>query len=341
LKFKLLYKSISKGKKLFLLKNIFSGKKEFYFRLSSLLSSGFDIISAISNLEKNNPLHQKNVISFIKREILKGKNLSEAMKNFSLFSNFEIKSISAGIKSGNLPETLLSLSDYFSFLENIRRNIISGLTYPFILLNLAIIIPAIPTLFLKGFFPFLGKIIIPFIIIYGSIFVFGYLPDIYKKRNLREKLDEIIIKIPFLGKILVNFQVVIFLKTFVILYKAGIDIISSFRDATEVIGNETIKKQFDKNFALLKENIPISEAIKNNQFLPDEVKGMIETGEISGNMDKTIEKVIQYTEEETKFIINQILKVIPVVIYLIVAAYVGYIIISFYSGYIKTINSFL
>jgi len=328
---------------LFLFKNTFSKKRQFYFRLSSLLSSGYNILAAISHIEKNtsDPVI-KNISHYLKKKVLEGKSFPEAMEKLKdFFSLFEIKTVSAGIKSGNFAEIVFSLSAYFDFFENIRTKLINGLTYPFILLNLAIIIPAFPVLFLKGFFPFLGKIIPPFILIYGIIFVFIFLPEILKNQLMRKITDEIIIKIPLLGKIIINFQIILFLKTFSLLYKSGIDIINSFKTATEVVSNKAVRMEFRRNFSLLMENRTVSEAIRNNPFLPHQVKEIIETGEISGSLDTAIEKVVEYTEEETNSIINQSLKIFPVFVYLLIAAYIGYIIISFYSGYIKTINSLL
>jgi len=328
---------------LFLLKNTFSKKRQFYFRLSSLLSSGYSILAAISHIEENtSDLIIKNVSHHLKKKVSEGKSFSEAMEKLKdFFLPFEIKTVSAGIKSGNFAEIGSSLSAYFDFFENIRTKLINGLTYPFILLNLAIIIPAFPVLFLKGFSPFLGKIIPPFIFIYGIIFVFMFLPEILKNQHMRKITDEIIIKIPLLGKIIINFQMILFLKTFSLLYKSGIDILNSFKTATEVISNEAIRMEFERNFSLLKENRTISEAIRNNPFLPHQVKEIIETGQISGRIDTSVEKVVEYTEEETNYIINQSLKIFPVFVYLLIAAYIGYIVISFYSGYLKTINSLL
>ncbi|MCD6220879.1 type II secretion system F family protein [bacterium] len=328
---------------MFLFKTIFSKKSQFYFRLSSLLSSGYNVLVAISHIEENtsDPVI-KNISHHLKKEVSERRSFSEAMEKLKdFFSPFEIKTVSAGIKSGNFAEIVSSLSAYFDFFENIRKKLLNGLTYPFILLNLAIIIPAFPVLFLKGFFPFLGKIIPPFILIYGIIFVFIFLPEILKNQPMRKTTDEIIVKIPLIGKIIINFQMILFLKTFSLLYKSGIDIIDSFKTATEVVSNETIRMDFEKNFSLLKENRTISEAIRNNLFLPNQVKEIIETGQISGNMDIAIDKVVEYTEEETNYIINQSLKIFPVFVYLLIATYVAYIIISFYSNYIKTINSLL
>lgn len=329
---------------MFLFKNKFLLKSQFYFRLSSLLSSGFSIISAISNLKEN--IYEpeiKKILLQVGKKLSEGKTISEAVEEFpAFFSRFEIKAISSAVKSGNLPETLLLLSEYFSFFENIRKKFIEGLTYPFILLNLAIFIPAIPVLFLKGLLSFIAKIFFPLVIIYGGFFIFLFFPRWVKKNDeLRKLIDGLLIKVPLSGKILISFQTVQFLRSFVTLYKAGVDVVNSFRIATEIIGNEIIKKEFSRNLALLEKNIPVSEAIKNNPFLSDSVKEMIETGQISGSMDEAIEKVVEYTERETYFLINQIVKVLPVFIYLLVAAYVGYIIVSFYSGYIKTINSLL
>ena len=68
---------------------------------------------------------------------------------------------------------------------------------------------------------------------------------------------------------------------------------------------------------------------------------MVTVGEESGDIDKMLAKLTEYYEAQASQAIGYIVKILPVVIYLAVACYVGYIIISFWVGYYSQIFSIL
>jgi type IV pilus assembly protein PilC len=68
---------------------------------------------------------------------------------------------------------------------------------------------------------------------------------------------------------------------------------------------------------------------------------MLSIGAVSGKMDETLSHVIGYMQEEVKNTVTKLIAILPVVVYLMVAVYVGYIVISFYLGYFRQIGSLL
>jgi len=317
-------------------------KRTFYRQLSTLLTSGFSISGALHHLTENSSPDISSVTSRLHSGVAKGNPFTRQMKLLSpeVFTEFEIGVVEAGENSGSLPESLLNLAEYFEFMTGIKNKIISGLTYPVILLHLAILIPAVPVLFLQGIAAFLIKIFPPLFLIYllffSAVFFFRY-----SKQSpvLIEKKDRIILKIPFFGKLLIKIEVLRFLKSFVALYTAGAGIIRGVEVAAGTVGNTVIKNDIKTLLPLLRKGGSMSEVFCGKPWFPAVVCDMLKTGEVSGTIEETLKKVSGYLTDEVNVTIEQILKIMPVAVYLLVALYIGYVVISFYVRYLGMLTS--
>lgn len=110
--------------------------------------------------------------------------------------------------------------------------------------------------------------------------------------------------------------------------------------AGETTGNTFIRQDIKSLIPLLKRGEKLSDVLSGRGWVPGVVCDMIKTGEVSGTMDETLDRVSLYLKEETDSAVEKFLKILPVAAYLVVAVYIGYIVISFFSGYLKLINSF-
>jgi len=320
-------------------------KKMFYRELATLLTSGFSILVAFEHLANNTYSHNlKTVILYLKREVSEGSSLTEAISLLKLdfFLPFEVGVIEAGEVSGNLPESFSKLAEYFEFVSNVQNKLISGLTYPVILLHLAILIPAVPSLFLCGIGAFLIKVVPSllglYIVFFGILFLYRYSnrsPSIAKTR------DKIFLEIPALGKFIKTIEVIRFLKSFIPLYVSGVELSRSVALAGDTIGNLYLRENIKKSVPIIRQGAKLSEVFAEKEWIPPIVKDMLKTGELSGNMDETLDKVSDYLKEETDIIVEQFVKLMPVAVYLLVAIYIGYIVISFYANYFRMLNSFM
>jgi len=314
----------------------------FYRQLGVMLNSGLDILYSLENIMKNtNNIELKNIISFLYKGVSSGELLAQCMKKFSskTFTKFEINVILSGEKSGKLPEVLFQLAEYFESMYKVKSKIITGMLYPAILFHLAIIIPASPNLILKGIGAFLKTIIPPFLFIYGIIFSIILIKKLFTNSILVSLWDNLVIKIPLFGKLIRQIIIVRYLQSFTCLYTSGVGVIESIPIAAETMDNSIIKNEILKSLFLLKEGKTLSEAFANNPYIEKIVYDMIKTGEVSGKIDETLKHVLQYLQSEIETTIERIVKIAPVVVYLIVALYIAYIIISFYAGYLNQVNS--
>ncbi len=318
-----------------------NAKKTFYRQLSTLLASGFNISGALYHLAENSPTDISRAARNLHAGVVKGNTLAEQMSFLSpeVFTGFETGVVEAGENSGTLPENLSGLAEYFEFISHIKNEMRSGLIYPVILLHSAILIPAVPVLFLQGLAAFLIRVSPPIFLIYllffSTLFFFRYSKH---STVLTENKDRIMMRIPIFGQLLMKIESIRFLKSFVALYTAGAGIVRSVELAAGTVGNAIIKNDIKNLLPLLRKGRPLSEVLCGKTWFPVVVCDMLKTGEVSGTIEETLKRVSVYLKEEVDVTIEQILKVLPVVVYLLVALYIGYIVISFYTRYLGLIK---
>ncbi|MGZ3885395.1 MAG: type II secretion system F family protein, partial [Bacteroidia bacterium] len=117
-------------------------KEWFYTELALLLSAGVDIKTAFEIIEQEtNEKKHRTLIEQIKNDVISGLSIAGAMRKHSqIFSNYECDSVKIGEETGKLPEVLGELGKYYTGTIKLRRQIIGTLTYPVIVITLAVLI---------------------------------------------------------------------------------------------------------------------------------------------------------------------------------------------------------
>ncbi len=117
-------------------------KEWFYSELGLLMSAGVDIKTGfeIIELETENKKHRA-LISQIKNDIISGRSIADAlMLHPKVFSNYECQSIRIGEETGHFAEVLNELGKYYEASIKLKRQVVGTLTYPVIVLTLAVLI---------------------------------------------------------------------------------------------------------------------------------------------------------------------------------------------------------
>ena len=104
-----------------------------------LLKSGVDFKKALEILshQAKSKLEQ-SIILAIKEKVVLGKSICEAMIATNQFSPYEYYSIQIGEETRKLEEVLIELQKFFNRKIQMRRQIISVLTYPSIVMLVTI-----------------------------------------------------------------------------------------------------------------------------------------------------------------------------------------------------------
>ncbi|MFC1738900.1 type II secretion system F family protein, partial [Planctomycetota bacterium] len=209
-----------------------------YYNLSTLLDSGVPITRSLGTVVE--PLSGKleNGFRSLQEGISQGHTLSETMaKHPGIFASLDVMIVKAADISGNLPQSLKLLSEWYDFRRRLRRIIISGLMLPFVVLHIAAIVGPLPALFLGASTSgqYLLEVIVTLALFYVPaviIYVVFFLKP--RKGPARRALDVFLLKIPSLGRAILYISLSRFCRSFYMLFSAGVPITECAETACDV-----------------------------------------------------------------------------------------------------------
>lgn len=164
----------------------------------------------------------------------------------------------------------------------------------------------------------------------------GFTPIEIKERNAINDITQISI---FQKRVKVK-DIAIFCRQFAIVLEAGVPIAASLEVLREQATNPTLKQRIGDISDDIKKGISLSAAMKkHNDIFPELLINMVESGEISGQLDRVFVRMADQFEKDWK--LNQKIKnamVYPIIV-LSVAVIVVFILLTFVvPTFAKTLN---
>lgn len=115
--------------------------------------------------------HTKEILEQVITKVVHGSNLSNAMKENKNYSSYEYFTVEIGEETGELIRVFGQISQFYKSKIKQKRQIISALTYPTIVLSVAIcsiffmmdfVVPMFATMFkrFRGELPFLTRMVV-------------------------------------------------------------------------------------------------------------------------------------------------------------------------------------
>ncbi|HYX08586.1 MAG TPA: type II secretion system F family protein, partial [Bacteroidales bacterium] len=115
-------------------------KERFYSELTILLSAGVDIKSALDIIiEEQKQEQDRKLFQQTRESLITGNSFSEGLRESGKFSAYEYFSIKIGEESGNIQSVLKELTRYYTNRIKQRRQLTSALTYPALVLFVAVV----------------------------------------------------------------------------------------------------------------------------------------------------------------------------------------------------------
>ena len=323
----------------------------FLTQLSTFLKSGITLIESVKILSKQcKKSSQKNIYKSIIYELSMGENFSEALaKQGNIFPRLLINMVKTSELTGDLPETLDDMADYYREIEKTRKQMISALTYPAVVLVFAIgilifimvsVIPEFVSIYgdLNSDLPGITVAVISlsnflqsnymFLIIGFILFVFIFAVLFKTIKVFKTVIQTLLMNLPIFGKIIIYNEVTMFTKTFASLLNHNVYITDSMEVLSKVTNNEVYKMLIFDTIANLAKGEAISNSFKNHWAFPTIAYEMILTGEKTGQLGNMMDKVANYYQEQHKNAVNQIKAFVEPVMIVILAAIVGVVLLS-------------
>lgn len=315
----------------------------FYDNLNQLLDAGLGFSESLQQSSERMPERFKKSVIRVSSEITEEENLIEKLTSDpSLFPRLDGVLVRAGYHSGSLPEVLQALSHRYRLEGSLRKTIMAGLAYPFFVLHLAAFLLPFPEYFL-GVIKFtdyaiqVGCFLLIFYAPYLTLkMLAAYAED---KPFLKNHLDKLKYHSPFLGKAIRDMELCRYCFTFKILYQAGIPMDQCCKMSLEGCDNTALIHLLEGGTGAVNRGEPVH--IGYSERLPELFLTMWETGENSGKLDQSLEKLSNYLKDDAEFRWRQISIWIPRLMYLGVIVIVASKVIKFFIDYVNQLESYM
>ncbi len=326
-------------------------------QLATMVESGITLVQALHILsEQSENKILSGVTLKIKDDIESGSSLHEALSRHpKIFSNLYINMVKAGETSGLLDEILDRLATYLEKSSALQRKVKSSLVYPAVVISMAILITVVllvkvvPTF--KGIFASLGGtlpmptqiliaisdtlrkffvfVVIAFIIL---VFIFKKLIDTPKGRY---QFDKYSLRMPVFGPLLKKVVVAKFSRTLATLVKSGVPILNALEIVGKTSGNKVVEEAVDNARTSIKEGEPISEPLSRSGAFPPMVVRMISVGEQTGQLEKMLNKIADFYDEQVDAAVSGLTSMIEPLVIGFLGIIVGGIVIALFMPIFK------
>lgn len=321
-------------------------------QLSTYIKSGIPLVEALNILIKQTQNKRyKIILREVTYDLTVGEGFSVALeKRGPAFPKLLINMVRAAELTGELPEALDDMVVYYTESEQVRKEMVSALTYPSLvfLFTLAVLtfvliyvvpkfveiyksmdaaeIPAF-TLWLMDASAYLeNNFIWIFIIIIVAVLIIYYL---YRNvKIIRTLIQWILMHIPVIKDVIVYNEVTLFSKTFASLLAHNVYITESMEILNRATNNEIYKMMILDTVANLARGDKISAAFKDQWAFPIAAYQMIVTGEKTGQLAEMMSKVSTYYQSLHKNTVSRIKALVEPFLIVFLTLVVGIILLA-------------
>lgn len=337
-----------------------SKKEEFYSEVFLLLQSGLDLKRSIEIFTNQQTAeHVKNIFFGIEEKLIKGSSFSEALRQYPDISAYEYYSIKIGEESGQLPEVLSELSEFYQRKIKQHKQMVSAFTYPTVVLATAIVavifmMNFIVPMFADAFKRFNANLpgLTQFIVDLSEefrrnwwlllIFLAGCGFGIYTLRKIdavREWVSEKILHIPLFGILLQKIYLARFCQSMALMVTAKTPLIVSLDLVGKMVGYHPLEGVLKEISLEIYKGKMLHEAMVSKSLFDQRMVSLIRVGEETNRLDVIFKKLYeQYSSEadHRTIMMNAMLEPLLIVI---VGILVAVILIAMYLPMFKIGNS--
>ncbi len=289
----------------------------------------------------------RNTLQAVKEQISEGKSLADAMSQYpAVFSRLYVNMVKAGESSGTLGLVFDRLADYQEKEVETRGQLVGAMTYPAVMLlaNVGLIgylvmslVPKLQKVFtsLKAKLPIYTEMVIGLsewlqkwwftvpVFVFAAFFAFRTWTATPKGRY---KFDDMMLKAPVFGPLIMRLQVSRFCQTLSTLLASGVPIIRALEITKNIISNAVIAQVLEDAKTAVQEGKNLGVCIEKSGRFPPLVVHMIMTGERTGQLEEMLGHVSKAYEAEVTRKIESMISLVEPVMTIMMAGSAGGII---------------
>lgn len=345
-------------KEITLFGNSFSNKvkEDFYTELSVLLKAGINLKDGLQLLEetiKKKP--QKEKLNSISKSIILGKSLSDAIRSHKEFTDYEFYSLKIGEETGTIALVSEQLGSFFARKNEQKRNLISALTYPIIIITTAVLVVVFMLQYVVPMFQDIfeqQKVELPsitkFIITlsdgmkdYGWMLLMLVVALIFSRTFFNKKVwykklkDNLILRLPFIGEFVKTVYLSQFTQAVSLLTASKVPVLNSIQLVKQMIKFYPLQEalsDIEKNILMGKS---LSESLKKHNLFDAKMVALVKVAEETNQNEFIFQRLNSQYNTEVQQKSKLLSTIMEPLIILIVGVLVGVILIAMYLPMFK------
>lgn len=327
-------------------------KEAFYRELAMLLKSGVDFKKALEILcQQSDGKLERAIIQSIKDNVINGKSIYESVKETGHFSPYEYYSIQIGEETRKLEEILIELQRYFSRKIQMRRQIISVMTYPSIVILVTLlvlyfmlnkVVPMFSSVFRQfgSELPKSTRIILNLSNHSGTIFlVFGLTiagiiivhTTLKGNPRYRSLTARAVLRIPYFGNLVRKIYISRFCQAMNLLITSRTTLINALTLTSRMIGFYPLETGIEQIKYDITRGASMSDSLRKHKIFENKMVSMVEVAEQVNELDTMFERLTEQYNEEISHQTKMIGVVLEPMIIIVIGVIVGVIMVSMYA----------
>jgi type IV pilus assembly protein PilC len=321
-------------------------------QFSVMIDAGLPLVQCLELLGKEEPDKRlATAVDQVREDVEGGSSLNEAMQRRPYaFDALYTNMVAAGEAGGILDTILKRLSDFIEKQAKLKAQVKSAMIYPIAVLSIAVVvvfvilwkvIPTFTALFegLNATLPLATRVVIwmsqklvialPFMVAGGMLT--GYLfRRYYATPAGRMRVDNLLLRMPLIGKIMRKVAVARFCRTLSTLMSSGVPILDGLDITAKTSGNAVVEKAITQARTHIERGETIAGPLRETGVFPPMVAQMIGAGESTGALDAMLAKIADFYEDEVDMAVKGLLTILEPALICVLGVIVGGIVISMY-----------
>ena len=302
----------------------------------------------------------KRILNQVAEDVEAGRSLSASFadRGGKLFPPTFVETIRAGEETGSIDKAFHTMHEHFDKISKMKKKVTGALAYPAFVLVVAIavvivlmvvVVPTFTATFadLGGELPGITQLLIAIsdffrynivYIIVVAIVLFVAFKFYNNTESGRLKVSELVRQIPVAGNISILNSACQYANTMGTMLDAGLPMVKALSICARTISNYYVSQEIGKLAGKVEEGKSVGFCLKESGVMPDILVDMVNVGEETGEMEKTLKTIGAYYDAELDMAIAAAIAKLEPAILVGLAGIAGFIVIAIYVSMFDMYN---
>jgi len=326
-------------------------------QLAAMLHAGMSLIVSLSTLEEQTIFAPfRKLVKEVRLGVEGGAPFSEALGAYPrVFDDLYLSIVRAGERSGEFAVTMRQLGDLLDATARLRRKVRSAISYPIVVLSLALtiaaglvtfVVPVFadmfaefgadlpgPTKFLMSLSGFMRR---NFLWILAALAA-GIFCLVKWKRTASgaRALDALVLRLPVFGVLVQKTCIARVSRILALMMKSGVPILDSLEIVAKTSGNLVIGSAILEARSTVEQGNPLAQGLDGKPCIPTLMVRMLAAGEKSGQVDSMCTNIADTYDDEVETMIASLTSLLEPLLMVFLGVLIGGIVICLFLPIFK------